>query len=423
MNIKLLKELDFAGKINSCSPVTEAGKEIVNTYRGWIFQNPATCGLVNGFVQEAKNFQFDAGLASTLEDIQKFIKKNNISWQLASACESISSSNSSYNYIARLGVDKVQKLLNMDESDVVSYIKAGSLKSVQYIPEFRNICKQVYKSTVNETFKANYSIVNPVSYVLVSENTQYFNVNGSNFKIFEGKVEPVNYVDDNTYNYVNQLLESFAKKGDDIIYEYKNQRGETVSFIMNDNGLEFKKGLGIDKKFTSPVSFLEYCNTLSKAMPIKEKMDFMNKVSAINTVFENYENIVILDCAKLINTSNGFSGVIVEAKDNVNLTVFHSVNAGSSSNNFEYVVEAVNNVTRLTGIDLSAEYAERINEDCKKDNTDKKEITEQLKANKQAQFDIRKKKIAQLAESYKNDPVKIAMLNNIARDLNILEKD
>ena len=37
------------------------------------------------------------------------------------------------------------------------------------------------------------------------------------------------------------------------------------------------------------------------------------------------------------------------------------------------------------------------------------------------QFDIRKKKIAMLAEQYKNDPVKIALLNKVAKDLAILE--
>ena len=50
-----------------------------------------------------------------------------------------------------------------------------------------------------------------------------------------------------------------------------------------------------------------------------------------------------------------------------------------------------------------------------------KAIREQLEANKEAQFDIRKKKIAMLAEQYKNDPVKIALLNKVAKDLAILE--
>ena len=86
------------------------------------------------------------------------------------------------------------------------------------------------------------------------------------------------------------------------------------------------------------------------------------------------------------------------------------------------MAEALNNVLKISGIDLKSVYEERINEDCKKMETpEAKAIREQLEANKEAQFDIRKKKIAMLAEQYKNDPVKIALLNKVAKDLAILE--
>ena len=50
------------------------------------------------------------------------------------------------------------------------------------------------------------------------------------------------------------------------------------------------------------------------------------------------------------------------------------------------------------------------------------EIKEQLEANKEAQFAIRKKKIAMLAEQYKNSPLKIMLLNKVAKDLRMLEE-
>lgn len=422
MSLKLLKDLNFADKLSKCEALTEAGKEFVNKYRGYLFNNPANCSLVNGFVKEASNFSYDTGLVGILESVTKFIQENNISWQLATACEGLANNNSSYGYIAKLGINQVQKLLEMNESDVVSYIKAGSLKSVQYIPEFRNICKQVFKQQISEKQFVNYSIVNPISYVMIGENNeQYFKVNQHTYKIAEGKVEEVSNVTDKTFNYVNALLESFTKDGENIFYEYKTPRTEFVRFTINENGLTFTKGKNINEKFDSAVDFRQYCNVLSKSMNINEKMDFMNKAEAIATVFENIHYVVSLDNVRVINTNNGFSGAIVEAKDNVNLTVFHSVQGGTSSNNYEFVVEALNNVTKLTGIDLSHEYSERINEDCKKDHKDADLIKEQLEANKDAQFNIRKKKIAMLAESYKNDPVKIALLNNIARDLKTLE--
>ena len=148
----------------------------------------------------------------------------------------------------------------------------------------------------------------------------------------------------------------------------------------------------------------------------------MNVATSVAKVFENVDNVLSLDNVKVMNCSNGTQLAIVEAKDNVNLTVFHSVNAGSSSNNYDYVVEALNNVIKVSGIDLKSMYEERINEYCKKADPQAQEIKEQLEANKDAQFDIRKKKIAMLAEQHRNDPVKIALPNKVAKDLAILEK-
>ena len=64
----------------------------------------------------------------------------------------------------------------------------------------------------------------------------------------------------------------------------------------------------------------------------------------------------------------------------------------------------------------------RITEDCKKkDPEEAKAIKEELAASKAAAIDIRKKKIAMLAEQYKNDPARITLLNTLARELALLE--
>lgn len=422
MSVILLKNLNFTEMVNGCQPLTESGKEFMDNYRSWLFSNPVSCGVVNSFLNESVKYTFDQNINKLADQVKKYINENNISWQLASACESIKSNNSPYNYISKLGVETVEKLLEMKEQDVVGYIKSGALKSVQYIPEFRNICKQVYKSQITERFNVNYTAVSPVSYVLTDEDKLYFNVGGTNFVISEDKVSLCGQVDNVEYNEINALLESFIREGQDIIYKYKNGRSEMLSFKLNENGMEFKKGQNITEQFNNPASFIDYANTLSKTMPVREKLDFMNRCNAIAKVFENMDHIAILDNVKLITTNSGFTGAVVEAKDNVNLTVFHSLQAGSSSNNYDYMVEALQQVTKLTGLDLSDMYQKRIDEDCKKNQEGRKEIEDTLNNElSEAQINIRKKKIAQLAEAYKNDPVKIALLNNIARDLKQLE--
>ena len=431
MSEKLLTNLNFAELISKTEAITEAGKEMLKGYRGYCYGNPVSCSLVNNFVAEASKYGFDTGLTNILESVNNFIKENNISWKLASACESISANNSTYNYINKIGVQQVEKLLEMNESEVVSYIKAGSLKNIQYIPEFRAICKEVYKTQVTEAQAVEYKVVNPISYVYENEETKerFFKVNGAIFKIAEDKVEMTNECKDETFNRINSLLESMGRDGETLYYAYRGSRGD-YRFEINESvneetkettaKLTFKNN-NINETFEDAIKFREYCDNLSKVLPVNEKLQLMKVSNAIADVFENMGSIMLVDNCKLLTSMNA-TCAIIEGKNNVNLTVFNSITAGSSSNNYDYMVEALNNVIKVAGVDLKGMYEDRINEDMKKLDPQAQEIKEQLEANKEAQYAIRKKKIAMLAEQYKNDPVRIALLNKVAKDLALLEK-
>lgn len=425
MNVKLLKNLNFAGKINECDAVTEAGKEMIKNYKGFLFTNPVTCNVVNGFVREAQKYSFDTGLTSILESVLNFINENQISWRLATACENLSNnSNSTYGYIAKTGIETVEKLLEMDESDVETYIKAGALKGVQYIPEFRQICKDVYKTTITETYTPNYTVTNPVSYVYENENASYFNVLGKTYKIKNGKVTE-SECDNTTFKRINMLLEAFKVNDGKLIYEWSvGVKNYTVEINENDTEsyISFTDNKNINEKFNSILSFKEYCDTYSRSLMVNEKLNFMKITSALAEVYENSDNIMILDNVKIVESANGSLSAIIEAENNVNLTIFKSINYGASSNNYEYVAEALKNLTKVSGIDLKSMYEDRINEDVKKANpSEYKNIQEELQSSKDAKMELRKKKIAMLAEAHKNEPAILAVLNKAARDLALLE--
>ena len=82
MSKKILTNLNFAELICKSEPITEAGKEMVNRYKGYCYSNPVSCSLVNGFIAEANKYGFDTGLTNILESVNKFINENNISWKL-----------------------------------------------------------------------------------------------------------------------------------------------------------------------------------------------------------------------------------------------------------------------------------------------------------------------------------------------------
>ena len=423
MSVKLLSNLDFAAKLNSVDAVTESGKEMLNNYKGYMYNHSVSCGLVNGFIQEAQQLSFDTGIMQILSSVLKYVNENKISWKLASACEAINNNTSTYGYIAKLGVERVEKLLEMNESDVIQYIKGGAMKGLNYIPEFRNICREVYQTSVNETVHAvTYNLQMPVSFVTISEGAQYFSVLGKTYKLAEGKVS-VEELNDETFNRVNNLLNAFSVIDESLVYEYKfnNYTGDAYKFSIKDDTLNFTKG-NINENFTDSTAFLQYANTYAKQLFVAERNNFLNIAYNVAFVFENASNIVKVDCAKVMTCVDGTVLSIVEGAENVNLNVARSLNAGTSNTEYKFMVEALDQVKYLTGSDLRGIYETRINEDCKKaDPVAYKSIQEQLQASKNAEIEARKKKIAILAEQFKNDPVKIALLNSVARDLAILE--
>lgn len=428
MATKLLKDLDFGKIINSGEALTEAGKEILTNYRGYMYSNPATCGIVNGFCMEASKYTFDSGLSSILEQVNEFIKKSPISWKLASACESIMNNNSTYSYINKLGVGQVEKLLEMQEQDVVSYIKAGSLKSIQYIPEFRQICKEVYKTTVCEHQAVNYMAKHPISYCIVEKeaNKHIFNAFGKTY-IIEGAEIKETKCDDKTYNEVNALLEMFSADETGMWVEYNTMRGETMRFTIVEgkdgakDHLDISKNGKVTESFEEPAKFMEHANMISRPMMTNEKVRFMTACAQVNKVFEGFAHIMMCDNVKCVTTNTNAKLVIIEGKENVFVDCIHSTNTGAWSKSYEYVAEALNDVVKASGIDLKPMYEERINEDVKKMNPEAQAMEQELKESQKAQYDIRKKKIALLAEQYKNDPIKLALLNKVAKDLKILE--
>ncbi|MBO5004971.1 MAG: hypothetical protein J6D03_07010 [Clostridia bacterium] len=423
MSLKLLKDLNFAEKLNSTEAVTEAGKECLKSYRGYMYTNAPTCGIVNGFIQEARRFSFDTGMMSILESVLSFVNENKISWKLASACESVQNNNSTYGYIAKLGVDQVQKLLEMNESEVVSYIKSGALKNVQYIPEFRSVCKDVYKTTINEVHSNTFAASSPISFVKIEESNQYFKIYDKTFKINESGVSVENDMHDANFDYINSLLQSFRMVGESLVYEYKaNYAADTCKYTIDESEIKFEKGSSINETFKNSADFKVYCDNLSHMMPMNERMQFMNISNAVAVVYENANAIVRVEEAKVVTCSDGTVYAIVEGKNNVNMTVFRSQQYGMSSKNYDFMIEALKDAEKISNVDLKALYESRIVEDCKRQKPeDIKNIEEELKATQDAMDEIRRKKIEQLAESFKNDASKIAILNSLARELALLE--
>ena len=417
MTIKLIKDLNFADKLNSCEAVTESGKECLKNYRGYCYNNAATCGLVNNFIKEAQKYSYDSGVTSILESVVEFVNSNKISWKLASVCEAINNNTSSYNVLNRAGVEKVEKLLEMDETNVISYTKAGALRGAQYISEFRAVCKEVYGNKVNENKNTlAYSVSTPVSYIIIDENkNQIVNVNGKVFRISENKVEETT-CEDADFNKINAHLANMKLVGESLIYTYRPAYlANENKFTVTESNIEFTNGK-VNESFTSADRFKEYCDTFTRTMiNPNESRQFMMIAGAIAEVFEAMDRIGTIDNAKLFNCANGATVAVIESAGDINVTLYNSYGNVNETNNYSVIKEALNSMKSNYGLNLENLYVKRIAEDATKSNTPVVDDFDNI--------NIRLNKINELTEQFKDDPEKLLILNELTKKLKEMKNE
>lgn len=408
-----LANMDFANILFEAQANTQTGEQLLNKYKSFLLANETSCGLVNGFVKEAQNMLYDAGIRSVMEQVSDVINNNKISWQLASACESINRNNKSYNYLNRNAASQVEKLLEMEEADVVKYIKAGALKNVMFCEAFRNIAKQCYGSNCVVEAYDNFVAENPVSMIESNGSVNFFEVCNKLFKIDEGKILEAKWNEVSPeFKIVTSLLESNITKveNDTIFVNFNNaeyqitEYNKIVRLTEND-----------EREFTNE-SLREFNKLQLSAMSPRAQHQSAPVLEAIVLLSENFDNIVVLDNAKIIST-NADKFLTIESETNLYAESIQSTCPGKWQIN-ESVLDAVEFIKKQTKVNISELYSEAIEEayqnSCEEE---QQEIKENLKA---SQIQERREKIAMLTEKFKNDPVKLAVLSQLAEDLNNL---
>ena len=210
MNFKILAEMDFQSILGESMAQTQTGAELLSKYNSYLLVNEASCALVNSFVKEAAQCTYDNGVNAVLETVADYIATNKASWALASACESINNDSRSHNYIKRNAAKQVEKLLEMDETNVVKYVKNGALKNVMFCEEFRTIAKQIFKETPMVEAAADYVVKTPVSFVESVGDGLCFAIEGKIYKIDDDRniVESTSNEVSNTFRTIATILES-----------------------------------------------------------------------------------------------------------------------------------------------------------------------------------------------------------------------
>lgn len=403
--------MDFATILFEAQANTQTGEQLLNKYKSFLLANEVSCGLVNGFVQEAKSCLYDGGVKYVLEQVSEVINNNKISWQLASACESINRNNKSYNYLNRNAAQQVEKLLEMDESNVIKYIKAGALKNVMFCESFRQIAKQCYGSNCVVEAYEEYVSEHPVSLIESVGSVNFFEVKGKLFKIDGGEVSEAAWNEvSHEFQMITNLLESnLAKFENDTLFinfrdtEYQiTEANKVVRLTSND-----------ERELTNE-QLREMNNLIVSTIAPRNVHHVASVLEAIALVCENFDSLAILDNTRVISTRND-KFIIIESEGNIYAESIQSTKPGKWAIN-ESVLDAVEYIKKQTKVNISEMFTESIEkayqERCVEE---QEEIKENLKND---QIQERREKIAMLTEKFKNDPVRLAVLSQLAEDLN-----
>lgn len=418
-----LAEMDFAAMLREAYADTQTGSALINKYRQYLLTNESTCTLVNKFLLEANNYQYDGGVFNLIKEISDIISENKVSWQLATACEAINNNNSSYNYLNRNAASSVEKLLEQNEEDVVKYIKAGALKHVMFCEAFRNIVSSVY-TDVQTTITDDYSAKHPVSYVEENCGKQYFEVLGNIYSVEDNiiKEEKASTVSGD-FLLISRLLESGNVKFDVDTEHLIIDTPLAVYEIYTED--ECKKCKRVSKKiatntvtetveFDNEYSLREHNRLVVGASSYSTRNNTAELLESIARAYEHFENFVLLDNVQIIESKNDKFIVIENAENMFAYSIKSNHNTGWKINTT--VVEVVDFIKKHTNLNIAKDYKKNIDEQIKKTEiTQAKAIEESIEKDA---MEARKRKIEMLTEKFKNEPATLAVLSKVAQSLN-----
>lgn len=418
----LLASMDF-GKIvaeSLASNKTQTGRELLEKYSAICMRDAVSCGLVNRFLNEAKNCLYDSAVLECVNRINTILNENRVSWALATACESIAANSSKYNYINRTAADHVMSLLEgRDEKEVVNYIKAGALKQDMFCESIRNIVKSVYKDQTLVIESSNYKLSHPVSYVEIVEGKTYFALGNRIFSMNES--------DELVESNRNETLPVSSKFGfiNETLSQMTYDGNGTFNYVLGSNEYQISESGevvkldGQNEEVMTVEAFRENNRLFLMTVNPTKRNAIARVLEGIAQVAENFDNVVLVEEVSYVTTSRGKQFMIIEGKNSVNFTLLPTAQHRESfSKNYTSIVECLNDIKSMCQLDLTNLFEDRINAEFEsKTAAEQKEVTESLE---KASIQERREKIQMLTEAYKNDPATLAVLSRIALELNEL---
>ena len=143
------------------------------------------------------------------------------------------------------------------------------------------------------------------------------------------------------------------------------------------------------------------------------KNEFARVLESIALVAEHFNNIVNLDNSAIYSTKND-KFLVIESGDTIYSTLLKSNHSTSWTIN-ENAIDAIEYIKRTTHVYLNEEYAQNVADAMESlDNKDAELIKESQYESTVSDY---KSRIEALVEKFKNDPVKLAVVNKLTQEI------
>ena len=407
MNIKILAEIDFQSILGESMAQTQTGAELLSKYNSYLLVNEASCALINSFVKEAAQHTYDNGVNEALTQVADYISANKASWALATACESINADKRSHNYINRNAAKQVEKLLEMDETNVVKYVKNGALKNVMFCEAFRNIAKQIFKETPMVEAAADYVVKTPVSFVESVGDGLCFAIEGKIYKIDDDKniTESNSNEVSNTFRTISTILES---SNTTIDGHSINVIAGNATYTISEENKVVREG-----KEMTVAELREHNRLVLMTANPRFKNQLAGLLEGIALIAENYGHVANMDNVSIYSTKND-KFIVIEGSDRLYASLLASNRHPQWTIN-ENAVDALSFIKAKTNVNISERYSEMVQNHIETVSAQEQEnIKQEIK---EAEMQSYRERIEALTEKFKNDPTKLAVLSSIAQEL------
>lgn len=411
---KTLADLDFGKILFEASVQTQTGKELIENYQARVMTSAVTCTMINSFLKEAKNHLYDGGVNHVYEKLINIVNDNKYSWAIASTCEAIESNDNSRNFLARRAVDQVKPLLEMSEEDVVSYIKSGALKNVMHVEAFRNIAKCVYKDQPIVENHTTFTNVHPISMVEEHGDVKYFEVLGNIYKvnIEKSTIEEAQSNEvSQEFLYISQLLESqytkFDAEKEQVLVEIRN-----LKFEVSEQGKVIREMNGQRLELTTE-QLREQNGIYLSTIPYSVRNSVAQVLECTAKLVENFNNISVMDNVNIISTANDKFLLIEENGNALAKSLFSNRTTQWIVN--DNIAKTIETIKKNTHVDLIESFKEKIEKVVEQVSTEEGRMIQESLQEKE--LSDRRAKIEELTKRYKNDPIRLQMLSQIASEL------